>query len=117
MKRMVYFFDNPLCIRALLISFLLCICTLYFLGGDFYYVLSDTSFNNEKKYQDEEKSEQSEKTEKDQDNFYSITKESNVTANVLIIGCSNSYFTISEKKSLKGFSDILSPPPDSFIFI
>lgn len=99
------------------ISFLLSVCALFFLGGDFYYVLSAKTFNNEKKYQDEENSEQSEKTEKNQDEFFSITNEHLKAFNILIIDCSNIFFIISEKKRLKGFSDILSPPPDIFSFI
>jgi len=117
MKRMFYFFDNLTCIRALTISFLLSLCALFFLGSDFYYVLSASTFKNEKKYQDEEKSEQSEKTEKEKDEFFSASNDVFKSINILIIDCSNSYFTISEKKRLKGFSDILSPPPDSFDFI
>ena len=114
---MVYFFGNLTCIRTLIISFLLSICALFFLGGDFYYVLSANSYNNEKKYQDEEKSEQSEKTEKDQDEFFAITNNDTKNFNILIIDCSISYFTIPEKTYLNGFSDILYPPPDNFRFI
>jgi hypothetical protein len=117
MKKMVYFFDNLTFIRALTISFLLSVCALFFLGGDFYFVLSVKSFNYEKKYQDEEKSEQSEKSEKNQEDFFSFINDSFKTANNLIIDCSNSYFTLSEKKRLKGYSDILSPPPDEVCFV
>jgi len=117
MKRIFYFFDNLTCFRSLMISFLLSVCALFFLGGDFYYVLSSNSFNIEKKYQDEEKSEQSEKTEKDNDDFFSITNESYKTINILIVDCFNTYFIISEKVYLKGYSDILSPHPDNSFFI
>ena len=110
---MVYFFDNLTCIRNLTISFLLSICALFFVGGDFFYILSSKSFNNEKKYQDEEKSEESEKSEKEKDELFSITNESLKTINILFFDCFNSYFTISEKTYLKGYSDILSPPPDN----
>jgi hypothetical protein len=114
MKKMVYFFDNLTFIRALAISFLLTVCALFFLGGDFYFVLSVNSFNYEKKYQDEEKSE---KSEKNQEDFFSFINDSFKTANNLIIDCSNSYFTLSEKKRLMGYFDILSPPPDQVCFV
>lgn len=117
MKKMVYFFDKLIFIRALTISFLLSVCALFFLGGDFYFDLSVNSFNYEKKYQDEEKSEQSEKSERDQEDFFSLLNDSFKNTNNLIIDCSNSYFTVSEKKRLKGYSDILSPPPDKHCFI
>lgn len=114
---MVYFFNNLIFIRALTIAFLLTVCALFFLGGDFYFNLSVNSFNYEKKYQDEEKSEQSEKSERDHEDFFSLLNNPFKTTNNLIIDCSNSYFTVSEKKRLKGYSDTLSPPPDEYYFI
>lgn len=110
MKKGFYFFNLCISIQSIAIAAVLCVFILFFLGKDFYYTCSLASYNIEKKYQDEE---QSEKPEKESDSFYSIITESFIPPCDLIIDCSVSYLSFTQKGRCKGFSDILSPPPDS----
>ena len=110
MKKGFHFFNVFISIQSIVISSVLCLFILFFLGKDFYYVCSLASYNSEKKYQDEE---QSEKSEKEPDSLYSIISESFLISYGLTVDCSNLYFAFSQKERCRGFSDILSPPPDT----
>ena len=111
MKKVIYFLNISTSFQSIVITALLLVFILFFLGKDFNYIFLHTTYNTEKKYQDEE---QSEKSEKEPDFWYSIITETHIIHFDLSINRSLSYFSFTQKDRCKGFSNILSPPPDSF---